>query len=78
MHCNKRRAWVSSLDHLVGEGKQLVRHLEAGRFRSFEVDHQLELRGLHYGQIGWLGTVENLPGIDTNLTVSIARLVPEQ
>jgi hypothetical protein len=35
-----------SLDHLVGEGKEGWRHVEAKRFGSFEVDHHFEL--------GWL------------------------
>src|SRR3984893_6923037 len=34
MRCNKRRAWVSLFDHLVGATEQRQRHGEAERFRA--------------------------------------------
>jgi hypothetical protein len=35
------------------------RHGKAERPRRFEIDDQLELGRLHYGQIRWLGALEN-------------------
>jgi hypothetical protein len=43
MHLNRRPAWVSLFDHLVGAGEQRGWHLEAERVGGLEVDHQLEL-----------------------------------
>ena len=34
------------LDQLIGAGGEPGRHVDAERFRSLEVDHQLDLRGL--------------------------------
>jgi hypothetical protein len=38
MHCRK----PPSLDHLVGDREQAIRHLEPERLRGLQVDHQLE------------------------------------
>src|SRR4029453_6246040 len=55
-----------SLNHLVGEREQPIRHVESESLRSFEVDDQLEFCGLHNWQVGRF------------LTVSPARTVLQQ
>src|SRR5215813_3359507 len=42
----------TSLDHLVGEGEQLVGNLEAERPRGLQIDHQLIFRWRLHRQIG--------------------------
>jgi hypothetical protein len=37
---------AASFDHLVGECKQLVRHVETERLSGFEIDHEFEFRRL--------------------------------
>src|SRR5262249_8718187 len=49
-----------SFDDLVGEGQQLVRHGEAGRLCSLEIDDQLEFSRLLHWQIGGSGAAKNL------------------
>src|SRR6266581_9297581 len=49
-----------SFDHLVGAGEQHRRHFEAERFRSLEIDNQLELGWLLDRQIGRLGALQDL------------------
>ena len=50
-----------SLDHLVGDGRQTGRDLEAERFRGFEIDHELEFCGLHHRQIARFGSPRMRP-----------------
>src|SRR5262249_36171334 len=50
----------SSLNHLVGAGKQRLGNREAEGLGALEVDHQLELGGLLYRQIGRLGALQDL------------------
>src|SRR3954469_25085114 len=38
---------AQSFDHLVGERKQLVRHVETQRFGSPEVNHEFDFGGAH-------------------------------
>src|SRR6185369_13151596 len=89
LHCREltRHVWIyavqqvwSLLDHLVGEREQPVRHLEAERLGSLEVEHELELGGLHNRQVGGLLALENPRGIDAGLAVGIAdaRSVADQ
>ena len=40
-------------DHLVGEGQQCRRNLEAERLGGLKIDDQLEFRGLLDGQVSW-------------------------
>ena len=42
---HKRHAANCSLDHLVGEREQLVRHVEAERLGGTEVEHEFEFGG---------------------------------
>src|SRR5262245_26853041 len=45
------RERVCSLDHLVGKREQPVGHLEPKRLGCLEVEHELELGGLHDRQV---------------------------
>src|SRR5215475_10630092 len=51
-----------SLDHLVGESKQLVGNGQAERLGGLEIDDQFEFRGLLHWQIRGLLAFENAPG----------------
>jgi len=51
------------LDHLVGAGEQLWRHVEAERLRSDQADDQIESCWLLDRQITWSGPAENLVNI---------------
>jgi hypothetical protein len=57
--CNSSNA-APLFDHLVGAGEQRRRHFEAERLRRFQIDDQLELRGLLDGQIARLCPFEDL------------------
>src|SRR5580704_7281547 len=61
------------LDHLVGDGEQRRRHVEAQRLGSLEIDNQLEFSRLRDWQVGRLFAPENTPGIDTDLAVCIGK-----
>ena len=50
-----KRKSVTSLNHLVGDGKQLIWNCDAERLRRLEVKHQFKLGGLHDRQVGRLG-----------------------
>src|SRR6516162_4883341 len=62
---------IGSLDHLVGEGEQLVWNLEAERLGGLEIDHQLELGWLHHRQVGGFLAFENAPHIDPSLAIAV-------
>src|SRR5262245_14825323 len=66
-------AGIGSFDHLVGGGEQRWRHIEAQSLCRLEIDHQLELYGLLYRQVGWLCTPENSTGVDASQAISIAE-----
>jgi hypothetical protein len=46
---------VTLLDDLVRPQQQRLRHRQAERLGRFEVDHELELRGLLDWKVSWLG-----------------------
>jgi hypothetical protein len=49
------------LDHRVGKGEQLVRHVEAEHSGGLKVDDQLEFSRLRDRQVGRLVAFENPP-----------------
>jgi hypothetical protein len=55
---------AASFDHLVGDGGQRWRNVEAVRLGGLEMDDQLEFSRLHHRQVGGLGAFENLAGIN--------------
>src|SRR6266852_3880581 len=71
MHRNKRCAWVSLFDHLVGEREDLWRNFEPQSPRGLEVDDELELGDLLDGQIDGLLALENPAGVDACLAVRL-------
>ena len=58
------------LDHLVGAGEDRGWDGEPESLGDVEIDHQLEGRRLLDRQIGGLGAVEYLPGVDAKLANS--------
>src|SRR6516164_2501853 len=49
----------SLFDHLVGAGKQRLRHGESERLRGLEIDYKLVLRGRLHREIARLLALEN-------------------
>src|SRR5947209_11206164 len=67
---------AASLDHLIGQRKQLVRDFEAERLRGLEIDYQLELCRQHNRQITGLLAFEDASGINASLTPCIGKAGP--
>ncbi len=57
----------TSLDHLVGEQLNRVRHLNAECPCRLQVDDELELAGLQNRQVGGLRALEDSTGVDADL-----------
>src|SRR5258705_941613 len=75
------RTWRSRLlDHLGGARQDRWRDGEAERLGGLEVDHQLERGRLHDWEVSGLGTFEDLPGVNADLTIDgrEARPVADQ
>src|SRR6516162_5847098 len=62
-------------DHLVGEGKDAVRNIEAEGLGSLEVDHQFEFGWLHYREVSRPFALEDTGGIIAHLPVAVADIV---
>src|SRR5260370_29889424 len=56
-------------DHLIGRREEGRRHGEAKGLGGPEIDDELEVSRLLNRKIGRLCSFENLPAIDTNLTI---------
>src|ERR1700681_2582899 len=63
-----------SFDYLVGPREHRRRHGKTEGFRSLEIDDQFEHGGLHHGQIGWLGALQNPADIDARLAIVVANV----
>src|SRR5207248_9295236 len=53
----------------VGAGEDRLRHRETERLRGSQVDRQLEFCRLLHRQVGRLGALEDLPGVDPGLAI---------
>src|SRR5262245_814835 len=62
---------AGSFNYLVRERKQSRWNGEAQRFRSLQVDHQIELGRLDNGKLGRLSTFGNFSGIDADLPIYV-------
>jgi hypothetical protein len=58
------------INHLVGERKQLIRHIQAERFGSLEVDDHFKFDWCLDGEVGWLLAFEN--------PIDVGSAAPEQ
>src|SRR5262245_48208878 len=52
-------AVLSSLDDFIGSIQHRLRNRQTDLLCCFQIDYQLELRGLLHGQVGGLGSFEN-------------------
>jgi hypothetical protein len=55
---------VHLLDHFIRPGQHRGRDRQAQGLGGLQVDHKLELGGLLDGEVGWLGTPENLVDVE--------------
>jgi hypothetical protein len=65
-----------SFDHLVGASEERFGNREADRFRSFDIDHQLELGRLLNWQITRPLAFEDATGVNPTTRSASARLDP--
>ncbi len=63
-------------DHLVGERKQLRRHIETERLDRLQIDDELEFRRQQNRQIGDHRAFKNFPQYTPACRVASAMLVP--
>src|SRR6266478_975364 len=71
---------AASFDDLVGAGEDRWRHGQAERLGGVEVDDQFKCRRLLHWQIGRLGALKDLSGINAGLVIGSreARSVADQ
>src|SRR3954465_4441320 len=60
-----------SFDHLVGDGKQPCGKFDPECPGGLEVDHEPQLGGALYRQVGRTCALQNLPGVDADLSKCI-------
>ena len=73
MHRSKKSVLF---DYLVRDGKHARRNCKTERFCGFEVDDQLEFGGLEDWQVGGLRALEDLTGLDADLTPHLVIIRP--
>src|SRR5215469_8296656 len=73
MHRSKKSVLF---DYLVRDGKHARRNCKTERFCGFEVDDQLEFGGLEDWQVGGLRALEDLTGVDADLTPHLVIIRP--
>src|SRR5262245_44800767 len=61
----------ASLEHLVGERKQVCRKLRSDCFCGFEIEYKLQFGRPLHRQVAGFSAPQNLPGVDAYLTESI-------
>jgi hypothetical protein len=66
---------ASLFDHIVGAREQRSRNDRADRLRGFEIDDELELRGLLHRKIGGFTAFEDGVHIARDLAASLRRRV---
>src|SRR5262245_26606491 len=64
--CEQSQQTAQLFDHLVGAGQHARRQLKAERLCGLEVDHELELGGLLYRQVGGLLALEDAIDVPCN------------
>src|SRR6476620_7892588 len=62
-----------SFDQLIGCNEKRLWHRKAKRLCSLRVDDKLEFRWPPNRKIVWLGTAQNLAGIDAELVIGIGE-----
>src|SRR6516164_3111422 len=64
----------TSLDHLVGAGRERGWDFHAEDLCGLQIEDEFELRGLLNWQIGGLCAFENASGIDADLTIDVETI----
>ena len=72
-HRQRAAVFDALIDHLVGEGEQRRRHIDALGHGSLKVDDKLEFDGLHHWKIGRLNALEDATDIDAALAISVGE-----
>jgi hypothetical protein len=67
---------ASSLDHLVGKLLELRWHINAECRSGLEVNYQIELLRALYGQVTWLGTVQDFSDVAPAYSEDIGYVGP--
>jgi hypothetical protein len=71
--CEQSQQTARLFDHLVGQQLQRVGHLDAQRSGRLQVDDKLEFCGLQDRQVGGLGALEDLTGVDADLLPTVQK-----
>ena len=64
------------LDYLVGEQLQRVGYLDAKRSGRLQVDDEFEFGGLHHRKVGGFRALEDLTGVEADLTPRVRNIDP--
>ena len=62
------------LDNLVGGAEHRLRYGQVKRFRGFEVDGEIDFRGLLHRQVGWILAVEDSTSIDADEAIGVGKI----